>query len=85
MNKQVWIPISERLPNDRQDVIVGHELGKWVLTGVRYIDGVFRMLENTNIGGDAGYKQYKQEVAVHKRLWSGSCNPTHWMEIPIAP
>lgn len=87
-----WIPVTERLPDDRQDVIVGHSLGKWVLREhVRFIEGVFRIKHNAQRGGDAGFKQTDttdmdgNPVGPDQWLWSASCNPTHWMQIPSHP
>lgn len=88
-----WIRIADRLPQNRQKVIVGHSKGQWVRDDVLFVaeDQSFRLRVNAATGGDAGYKQKDTKkpngdpAGPDEWLWGWQAFPTHWMPLPEAP
>lgn len=88
-----WISVDNP-PKDRQCVICGHALGKWVRHDIIYVseDNSFRVRVNAGVGGDAGYKQKNTKKAngidpagPDEWLWGGKIFPTHWQPYPNHP
>lgn len=85
-----WISIDTP-PDDRRDIIVGHDKGQWVEKHVRRIDGHYRLRQIYNRDGDIAFKQPDTKrpdgtpAPPSEWLWGAEVFPTHWQYDPLPP